>query len=92
MILTIEEAREALRIDGPDNDIIINPLLEAIPSYLEVTTGKAWDTEPIHPLAKTAAKFILQLWYYPQNEEADRIKKAIDSLLTALTAIARGAE
>ena len=89
MILTIEEAREALRVDGPDNDLIINPLLEAIPSYLEVSTGKAWDTEPIHPLAKTAAKFILQLWYYPQNEEAGRIKKAVDNLLTALTAIGR---
>ncbi|HBR27917.1 MAG TPA: DNA packaging protein [Firmicutes bacterium] len=90
MILTIEEAREALRIDGPDNDMIINPLLEAIPSYLEVTTGKAWDTEPIHPLAKTAAKFILQLWYYPQDE--DKLKKAIDSLLMALTVMARTTE
>lgn len=92
MILTIEEAREALRIDGPDNDIIIQPLVDAIPAYLEVSTGRAWDDPTPSPLAKTAAKFILQLWYFPQNEDADRIKKAIDSLLTALTAIARGAE
>jgi hypothetical protein len=90
MILTIEEAREALRLDGADNDIVVIPLVEAIPAYLEVSTGKAWDdTTPIHPLAKTAAKFILQLWYFPQNEEADRIKKAIDGLFTALTALAR---
>lgn len=89
MLLTIEEAREILRIDGTDNDVVILPLLEAIPSYLEVSTGKTWDTEPIHPLAKTAAKFILQLWYFPQSEEADRLKKAIDNLLVALTAMGR---
>ncbi|HBE76347.1 MAG TPA: DNA packaging protein [Firmicutes bacterium] len=93
MILTIEEAREALRIDGTDNDVIITPLLEAIPAYLEVSTGKAWDDDSTSsPLAKTAAKFILQLWYYPQNQEADRLKRAIDGLLVALTALARTTE
>lgn len=89
MILTLEEAREALRIDGTDNDIIIIPLLDAIPSYLETTTGRNWDTEPIHPLAKTVAQFLLQLWYNPQSEDTERLKKTIDNLLTALTAIAR---
>jgi hypothetical protein len=90
MLLTIEEAREAVRVDGSDNDIIIQSLVDAIPSYLELTTGKAWDTEPIHPLAKTAAKFILQLWYYPQTDEAKGLERAIQSLLVALTALARG--
>lgn len=89
MILTIEEAREALRIDGADNDVIIQPLIDAIPAYLEVSTGKAWDDPTPSPLAKTAAKFILQLWYFPQNEDADRLKRAIDGLLVALTALAR---
>lgn len=92
MILTIEEAREALRIDGSSNDIIIQPLVDAIPSYLEVSTGKAWDDEPIHPLAKTAAKFILQLWYFPQNEGTKQLQKAIDGLLVALTALGRTVE
>jgi hypothetical protein len=92
MILTIEEAREALRIDGSSNDIIIQPLVDAIPSYLEVSTGKAWDDEQIHPLAKTAAKFILQLWYFPQNEGAKQLQRAIDGLLVALTALGRTVE
>lgn len=89
MILTIEEARDAVRVDGPDNDVILIPLLEAIPHYLEVSTGKNWETEPIHPLAKTTAKFILELWYRPQEPDTERLKKTIDSLLTALTAIGR---
>lgn len=89
MIMTIEEARDVLKIDGADNDTTINSLLNAIPSYLESTTGKPWDTEPVQPLAKTTAGFILQLWYYPQDENTDRLKKTIDGLLTALTAIGR---
>ncbi|VTS31615.1 Uncharacterised protein [Staphylococcus pseudintermedius] len=39
MIITIEEARNALRIDGDYNDEIIKPLIEAIPNYLYITTG-----------------------------------------------------
>lgn len=85
MIMTIEEARDALRIDGTDNDIIINPLLEAIPPYLETTTGKPWDTQPIQPLAKQTAKFILISWF----DGTEVYKKTIEGLLTALTALGR---
>lgn len=89
MLITIQEARDALRVDGEDNDPIIIPLLEAIPAYLEVSTGRAWDAEPVHPLAQTATKFILQLWFDPQGEDTERLKRTIDSLLVALTAIGR---
>lgn len=89
MIMTIEEAREILRIDGEYNDIIINPLLEAIPTYLQTTTGKRWDTKPVNPLAKTVAGFILQLWYNPQGIDTERLKRTIDSLLGVLTTIGR---
>jgi hypothetical protein len=88
MILTIEEAREALRIDGPDNDVIIIPLVEAIPNYLKVTTGTSWAGVE-NPLVKVAAKFILQLWYFPQNEDAARLQRTIDSLIITLSAEAR---
>jgi hypothetical protein len=93
MILSLEEAREALRIDGEDNDTIIIPLVVAIPKYLEITTGNSWMNEDGHctnELAKVAAKFILQLWYYPQSEDAVRIQRTIDSLLLTLGAEARG--
>lgn len=89
MLITIEEARDALRVDGSDNDVIIVPLLESIPAYLEVTTGRSWDTVPVHPLAQTVTKFILQLWYDPQGADSERLKRTIDGLLVALTAIGR---
>ncbi len=88
MILTIEEAREALRLDGADNDVIIVPLLEAIPPYIEITTGISAGEASSIPLAKTAAKFILQLWYNAEQAEADKLQRTIDSLLKSLSLIA----
>lgn len=89
MIIDIEDARETLRLDSDDNDFIIIPLIEAIPSYLEVTTGRDWLDKEVHPLAKTVAKFLLQLWYDPQDPGSERIKRTITSLLVALTALGR---
>lgn len=87
--MSIEEAREVLRLDNKHNDDIIQPLLLAIPEYMEVKTGSKWaedNPEGVDELAKVAAKFILQLWYYPQTEDITRINRTIDSLLYALTA------
>lgn len=90
MLMSIEEARDILRLDGPDNDTIILPLLEAIPDYLEATTGRRWDNDTVvNPLAQTAAGFILQLWYNAQGTDTERLKRTIDNLLVALTAIGR---
>ena len=38
-MLTVEQAREILRLDTADNDAIIEGLLSAIPDYIELTTG-----------------------------------------------------
>jgi len=87
MILSMEEAREVLRVDGDENDIIIYPLVESLPSYLEVTTGRSWDDDPVHPLAKTLAGFLLMLWFDQPDSKA--LKRSIDSLTTSLTALGR---
>lgn len=87
-LMTIEEARDAVRVDGSANDVILEPLLMAIPDYLIVKTGKEWakeDATAVDPLAKAVAKFILMLWYNPQTEDIERINRTIDSLLVALT-------
>lgn len=89
MIISIEDARNALRIDGDYNDDIIKPLVEAIPDYLYLTTGHDWLDEPIQPLAQTTAKFILQLWFDPQTQDSERLKRTIDGLLVSLTALGR---
>ena len=85
MIFTIEEARDILRIDGSNNDEIITALLSAVPPYLEATTGYIAGGE-YSPLAKAAGRFLLQLWYYGENADTDKLQRVIDSLLKALSA------
>lgn len=87
MILTIEEARDVLRLDGGDNDELIMSLLHAIPGYIEVTTGCCNWSDSL--LAKTVAKFLLQLWYNADGTDTERLQRTIDNLLTALTIQAR---
>ncbi|MGN4930278.1 head-tail connector protein [Bacillus cereus group sp. MYBK14-1] len=89
MLIDIQEARDAVRVDGADNDPILISLLESIPSYLEVTTGRTWEDATVHPLAQTVTKFILQLWYDPQGQDSERLKRMIDNLLTSLTVLGR---
>ena len=86
MILTIDEARDILRIDGAENDHIIQPLIQAIPPYLTQTTGYTARRGNYSPVARTAARFILQLWYYSEHADTDKIQRVIDCLLKALSA------
>ena len=81
MIFTIEEARDILRIDGSDNDAMIFALLSAVPPYLEATTGYTAADGEYSP-----GRFLLQLWYYGDNAETDKLQRVIDSLLKALSA------
>ena len=83
MMFTTDEARDILRVDGADNDAQITALVEAIPAYLEITAGYK-TTGEYSPLAKTAARFILQLWYFGESADADKLQRVIDSLLKAL--------
>ena len=84
MIFTLEEARDILRIDGEDNDPQILALVEALPAYLDVTAGYTTEGE-YSPLAKTAARFILQLWYYGESADTAKLQRVIDNLLKALS-------
>ena len=86
MIFTLEEARDILRIDGSDNDAIIVPLVSAIPPYLEATTGYSPADGYYSPLAQTAGQFLLQLWYYGENADTEKLQRVIDCLLKALSA------
>ena len=87
-MFAIDEAREILRIDGTDNDTQITALVEAIPAYLEITAGYTASGKTVKkysPLAKTAARFILQLWYFGESADTDKLKRVIDNLLKALS-------
>ena len=84
-MLSLNEAREFLRIDGTENDNIINALLGAIPSYIEVATGMTVSQQNTEPLINTVSRFILQLWYNAEQSESEKLQRTIDSLLKAIT-------
>ena len=86
MIFTIEEARDVLKVDGEDNDPVIYQLLEAIPPYLQQTTGYTAQEGQYSPLAKTAARFILWQWFDGASAEIYKLQRVIDNLLKALSA------
>lgn len=97
MILTVEEGVNALRIYNDDgaNTVIVEQLIEALPSYINTLTGyyighMMPDDDPANcdPLIKTLGKFILQLWYNPDGTDAAQLQRVIESL--AKTVKARG--
>lgn len=91
-MFTLPEARDILRIDGTDNDAIIEPLIHAIPPYLQATTGYVPAAGADYsPVARTAGQFLLQLWYYGENSDTDKLQRVIDCLLKALSAERRQA-
>lgn len=89
-MLDIDKAREWLRLDGADNDAVIEGLLQAIPPYIEVTTGMTPEQQGAEPLAEAVSKFVLTLWYNAEQSESDKLQRTIDGLLKALTIRARG--
>ena len=88
-MLSLDEAREWLRLDGTDNDTLIESLLAAIPGYIEVATGMDAAAQLNEPLVDTVSKFILQLWYNAEQTDSERLQRTIDGLLKALTVKAR---
>ena len=84
-MLTLEKARDVLRLDGNDNDDIIIPLLDTIPDYIEVTTGLTAEQQESEPLAETLSGFSLKLWYHAEQSDAGKLERVISNLQKTLT-------
>ena len=87
MILTLAEAKLKLRVDFEDDDLLIIDLINSIPDYLETKTGSRWDKEPINPLVKTLAGYLVVSMY---EMDSKSYEKLIDNLLMVLTSMAKG--
>lgn len=91
-MLSLEQARDVLRVDGGDNDDLIRSLLFAIPDYIEVTTGMNEAQQMNEPLIDTVSGFLLTLWYYSDNADDTKLQRTIDNLLKCITIKARTGE
>ena len=87
MILTLAEAKLKLRVDFEDDDLLIIDLINSIPDDLEAKTGSRWDKEPINPLVKTLAGYLICSMY---DQNFEQYEKPINNLLMVLTSMAKG--
>lgn len=84
-MLDLQEAKDYLRVDGEDNDLIIRSILSSIPSFIEHSTGLNEDEQDNEPMCKQVSKFILSLWYNAEQTEDQKLQRVIDSLLKAIS-------
>lgn len=83
--MTLEEGLEVLRLDAGANDTLVQSLLDAVPNYIEVTTGMSIEQQAEEPICKTVTGFLLKLWYYADHADDVSLNRTIESLLKAIT-------
>lgn len=90
--MTLTEACNVLHVDEGTNDELIKSLLDALPSYIETTTGLPMsrsDIESSEPLIKTVEGLLLTQWYYADHADDQALTRTINALLKALSIRAR---
>ena len=87
--MTLSEACNVLHVNEGDNDELIESLLDALPSYIELCTG----LKPIHQgresLVGVVSCFLLTHWYYADHADDQALTRTIDALFKALSLKAR---
>ena len=85
--MTLSDACNVLHVDAGANDELIYSLIDALPAYIEVTTGITEETqsELTIPLVETVSGFLLTQWYYADHADDQALTRTINSLLKALT-------
>jgi len=87
--MTLEEACNVLRVDQGNNDSLITALVDALPSYIETTTGLKEANQSSEPLVKTVSGLLLTQWYYADQADDQSLTRTIDALLKAISIRAR---
>lgn len=84
MIITLEEAKEFLKVDHTAEDVLIQNLITAAENYIYNATGKQFDAT--NELARLAVKLLVAHWY--ENRaivgDAKKIEFSLDVILTQL--------
>lgn len=84
-MLSLQAAKDVLRVDNTENDALILSLCEALPDYIELTTGMTKQNQINEPLVDTVGGFIVTLWYYSDHADDVKLNRTIDALLKAIT-------
>nr|DAR24753.1 MAG TPA: tail connector protein [Caudoviricetes sp.] len=87
MIITLEQGREWLRLDGTDNDAIITSLINTAEQYIQVQTGLDATQLAASPLAQNTAKLLLSLYYNTGVIDPDKLQRTIDAAINTLASL-----
>lgn len=84
MILTLQEAKEFLKVDNDIEDSLIQGLITSAEEYIKNATGKVFDST--NELAKLACKLLVSHWYENRSivGDAKKIEFSLDVILTQL--------
>lgn len=87
MIISLEEAKEWLRVDESDDDSTITLLIKSAEEYLKNATGRKFDSE--NSQAKLFCLVLVTDWY--ENRElmagqktSEKVRLTIQSILSQL--------
>ena len=83
MMITLDEAKNWLRVDHNEDDQIITTIINAVPVYIEAATGLTETEQEKEPLCKTAAHFLIRLWY-DGDLVTDRHERTLAALMKSI--------
>lgn len=86
MIITLEETKAYLRVDGTEDDALIASLIDAAETYLVNATGNMFDAT--NSLAKLFCWALVTDWYENREHVArasDKVRPIIESMLAQLS-------
>ncbi len=86
MIITLQETKQYLRVDGADDDLLITSLINAAETYLVNATGNNFNDT--NSLAKLFCWVLVTDWY--ENREhvgraSDKVRPIVESMLAQLS-------
>jgi uncharacterized phage protein (predicted DNA packaging) len=85
LIITVEEAKTWLRIDGAEENSLIGILISAAEDYLYNATGNVFDNK--NELAKLFCLVLVTDWYENRDmigKASEKIRLSVDSMLSQL--------
>ena len=63
---------------------MVAELVESIPYYIEDTTGISVEEQKNNKLCHTLSTFLIQLFYFPEGNQAYKLQTVIDSMTSLL--------
>ncbi len=81
--LTLDDVKLYLRVDGVDEDTLIQDLMDGAVSYMQRMTGKVYD--PADGVWKMAVKYLCSHWYENRDDTVAgrdaKVGHTIDALI-----------